>query len=758
MSRRRNNPRREVEWDALPLMWDDAAGAAFGLSGPHLAIALASDMRNRTVDEREALEALLFLEARYKGDTFVRIARGVFEAQSTLTRLAGTLGPGAKAATFRTTRPGTDAKVMVHPTSRPDAEGRLQITYFVRLSDGEYVPSGHHYATHGATLMDAVREAWQDYGPFDLDERANPPDPPAWVQFDDPGTKALWIGGDLHDGTITVEEAMAAIPGLKAEVTEPYQLQEIAELEEGIEKALRLRDVLAQLRGAKQVKLDGRYLDYVVHRTPRPDAMGKLQVTRFTKDGTPEGHQYYSGDLAAVVRQLWNEERGQLALAERANPPRRNEPWEPEEYVPAFVAPPPPRRAPLPPELRPKRDPKQQAKYEKRMARKDKAQDARWHQDAAAFMRTIPHREPIGPDGDDLDDLDELELGDPGDGPAERCPFCGRRAWVDLTEYWPHERRFTIDSCCEGSYEWWVREMREWTPAEWQAFMLDKGGIDVRTVGGRPELRESLGVREEDVFLADEPLSVVRSVSMEQRRNGQVAPGALTIDEVREYVRLYHKHAGNPPAGAVWGYAVYNGMPGEIAYNGDPAFSSRKDGRRPLNIARWPANLIGVVMIGRPASRLTQQRGEALTRVAAGEAIEDVAADLAIKPKTIATWVASGEKPGERVAEVSRVALNHDLPSFVTYKASSLIYDQAAKDAKAAGFTKIQTFTLESESGMSLRYARWKPVASGVGGGQFTRKGRTRHVREGELAKPKTRWERSVANPGTRWTRWERRL
>lgn len=412
-----------------------------------------------------------------------------------------------------------------------------------------------------------------------------------------------------------------------------------------------------------------------------------------------------------------------FGLQVRINP---TEAWEPELATPTKAP-----RPPLPPELRPVRDAKRQAAYDKRMAKKaaSRAERERWAVESAA--RTVPHV--TVEDDDDLDD-----------GPAERCLFCGQRAFLELSEYW-QDRRFMIGTCCPASYEWWARDMEEWTPAEWQQFMWDHAAKEVRTVGGDPQLRDKLGVRPDDVFLADEPLEIVRTVSMKARRSGEAPPGALTIDELREYVRRHHKHAGKPPAGGLWGYAIYNGRPGEVEYSGTPKLGPKKGGSRPLNLKRWPVNLIGVALVGRPASRYTQQAGEAVRRVAAGETPEAVGAAMKLPASAITKWIADGVRPGEKVAEVSRVALDHDQAPFVTYKASSLIYETAAEDAKAAGFTKIQTFTLKSESGMSLRYARWKPVATERGGGQFSRKGRARTIREGELADVKTRWEKRLA-------------
>lgn len=87
--------------------------------------------------------------------------------------------------------------------------------------------------------------------------------------------------------------------------------------------------------------------------------------------------------------------------------------------------------------------------------------------------------------------------------------------------------------------------------------------------------------------------------------------------------------------------------------------------------------------------------------------------------------------------------MDHGLASFLTYKAQSAVYERTVEDARAKGFAKVQTFTLESETGMSLRYARFKRVGTSEGG-QASRSGRERRVRSEELAQAKVRWEKVI--------------
>lgn len=92
------------------------------------------------------------------------------------------------------------------------------------------------------------------------------------------------------------------------------------------------------------------------------------------------------------------------------------------------------------------------------------------------------------------------------------------------------------------------------------------------------------------------------------------------------------------------------------------------------------------------------------------------------------------------VAEVTRLVTDG------SRNACSALYGAAARAAKAMGFARIQTFTLPSESGASLRGAGW--VCEGETGspvrGWSSRAGR-------DVAQPqgsKLRWAKSLADEG----------
>lgn len=95
-----------------------------------------------------------------------------------------------------------------------------------------------------------------------------------------------------------------------------------------------------------------------------------------------------------------------------------------------------------------------------------------------------------------------------------------------------------------------------------------------------------------------------------------------------------------------------------------------------------------------------------------------------------------------QVVEVNRLCVRHDLDSELTWKACSALYRAAVEEAGARGFTKVITYTLESESGMSLRYARFKPVATTSGGSWNTP---SRPRKDKAPTCPKVRWEKATA-------------
>ena len=114
---------------------------------------------------------------------------------------------------------------------------------------------------------------------------------------------------------------------------------------------------------------------------------------------------------------------------------------------------------------------------------------------------------------------------------------------------------------------------------------------------------------------------------------------------------------------------------------------------RPTN-GRTEATLVGCLIAGRPVSRMYNQT---------------------------------------TCLEVLRVATDG------TPNACSLLYAAAARAAKALGFVRIQTYTLASEPGTSLRAAGWR-CEGPAGGGQWGRPGRPRST---AVPEEKHRWART---------------
>lgn len=62
---------------------------------------------------------------------------------------------------------------------------------------------------------------------------------------------------------------------------------------------------------------------------------------------------------------------------------------------------------------------------------------------------------------------------------------------------------------------------------------------------------------------------------------------------------------------------------------------------------------------------------------------------------------------GTTTVEVTRLCVNRELDKELTWNACSQLYTAAAREAKARGFKKAITYTLETESGHALKAAGW---------------------------------------------------
>ena len=68
--------------------------------------------------------------------------------------------------------------------------------------------------------------------------------------------------------------------------------------------------------------------------------------------------------------------------------------------------------------------------------------------------------------------------------------------------------------------------------------------------------------------------------------------------------------------------------------------------------------------------------------------------------------VARGFDP-TRVVEVTRLCVRTDIAPKLPWNACSQLYGWAVREARKRGFQRIISYTLESESGVSLKAARW---------------------------------------------------
>lgn len=92
--------------------------------------------------------------------------------------------------------------------------------------------------------------------------------------------------------------------------------------------------------------------------------------------------------------------------------------------------------------------------------------------------------------------------------------------------------------------------------------------------------------------------------------------------------------------------------------------------------------------------------------------------------------------------EVNRLCLDRSLPAGLRRNAVSMLLGHAAREARRRGFSRIITYTLESESGSSLRASGWSEDGRSRGG-SWSRPARARGV--SGPTEPKVRWARELA-------------
>ena len=137
---------------------------------------------------------------------------------------------------------------------------------------------------------------------------------------------------------------------------------------------------------------------------------------------------------------------------------------------------------------------------------------------------------------------------------VNRCLFCGDEPLLDVVEVYPETREFEIETCCAGSYEMWVEDMRDWDRRTWSSFFRELAGVEVRRVV--------------------EDLSWSGSMLLDFG----LRLGDVSLAEAKEFVREHHRH-NRPPCGWRWGHGAFNGR-----------------------------ELVAVAMVGRPVARRLDYR------------------------------------------------------------------------------------------------------------------------------------------------------
>lgn len=90
-------------------------------------------------------------------------------------------------------------------------------------------------------------------------------------------------------------------------------------------------------------------------------------------------------------------------------------------------------------------------------------------------------------------------------------------------------------------------------------------------------------------------------------------------------------------------------------------------------------------------------------------------------------------------AEVTRLCTNG------SKNACSFLYAACARICKEMGFLKIQTYILDTESGITLRAAGWVHAADSTGGDWNQSKANAGTRRTDQPMQPKQRWEKVLA-------------
>lgn len=220
----------------------------------------------------------------------------------------------------------------------------------------------------------------------------------------------------------------------------------------------------------------------------------------------------------------------------------------------------------------------------------------------------------------------------------ELCPVCGQRAYFEVTEVLYHLREFTVGGCCSANVDGWLDTWMEADRKMRARWFREQTGLSVREL-----LRD---------YTIDYGLTL----------------HPVDWHQARDFIAFNHRHT-DPPLGWKFGISVYNGP-----------------------------SMMGVATVGRPVSRVLQERG---------------------------------------YLEITRVCV---LPrDDFSRHACSMLYGWCARESFRRGFDRVATYTLDRESGTSLRAAGFTLTARSSGGSWDTP---SRRRRRGKNFGPKLRWER----------------
>jgi hypothetical protein len=115
----------------------------------------------------------------------------------------------------------------------------------------------------------------------------------------------------------------------------------------------------------------------------------------------------------------------------------------------------------------------------------------------------------------------------------ETCPYCGETAILDVLEYWPEERAWMFDTCCEQAH----CDACAWVEDDPRGF-----GKWFEEHTGRTARRGYSSTVEPGALRLDFGLEV----------------GPVPQKVARQFIKDNHRH-NDPPAGWRWGHGIYNG-------------------------------------------------------------------------------------------------------------------------------------------------------------------------------------------------------